>query len=87
LGQELNIITTNPYPWQAEVLNMIKQEPHPRNIYWIFDPIGNKGKSALVKKLCKDGIGHLLSWDEQRDVFHARSVHQHLKVVLFDLTR
>lgn len=61
---------------------MVKREPDVRHIIWLFDPFGRAGKSTLVKYLCFIGIAHIISWDEQRDVFLARKYNAHKKVFL-----
>ncbi len=33
--------------WQEDVLNMIKGPANDRMVYWLYDPIGNNGKSFL----------------------------------------
>lgn len=38
-----------PYPWQQELLDIIKTEPDPRQIYWIWETEGNTGKSVTGK--------------------------------------
>lgn len=39
------------YPWQAKVAEIIESEPDDRSIYWIWDPVGNCGKTAFCKWL------------------------------------
>jgi len=36
-------------PWQQGVMEIFNKEPDDRSIYWFWEPIGNVGKSALVK--------------------------------------
>nr|WAE43251.1 MAG: replication associated protein [Cressdnaviricota sp.] len=38
-------------PWQQELLKTIESKPDTRTINWIYDPIGNSGKSFLTKYL------------------------------------
>lgn len=40
------------YEWQSEIINIIKNEPDPRKIYWYWDKKGCKGKTTLAKHLC-----------------------------------
>ena len=42
----------NPYPFQQEIIDIIKTDPNDRNIIWIYNPEGNVGKSKLLKFLC-----------------------------------
>jgi hypothetical protein len=37
------------YEWQEQVLDIIKKEPHKRNIYWFWEPVGAAGKTSLIK--------------------------------------
>jgi len=39
------------YDWQKTVHDLIKVEPDERAIYWIFEGVGNCGKSAFVKNM------------------------------------
>lgn len=41
----------NPLPWQAQVMAMLTPLPDDRSIVWIADPVGNHGKSKLMKWL------------------------------------
>lgn len=49
------------YPWQKEVSDTIIGEDEDRKIYWIYDKVGNKGKSAFVKYNCVHKDALLLS--------------------------
>lgn len=42
----------NLYNWQKELHQIITLPPDDRHIYWLWDPIGNIGKSAYCKLLC-----------------------------------
>lgn len=37
------------YDWQQEVLDILATEPNTRDIYWFWEPVGNKGKSFMTK--------------------------------------
>lgn len=39
------------FSWQKCVLEMVASTPNSRQILWIFDPFGNKGKTYLAKHL------------------------------------
>lgn len=39
------------FPWQLEMIEIIKGEPDPRIIYWIYETEGNTGKSDFGKHL------------------------------------
>ena len=40
------------YPWQKDVLELVKTKPDDRSIYWYWEPEGNVGKTALAKHIC-----------------------------------
>lgn len=39
------------YDWEQEVLELIKEEPHDRLIFWYWSKEGNKGKTSFCKYL------------------------------------
>lgn len=86
IGQDLNEVRNNPYPWQEELNAIFRQAPDERKVYWIFDPIGNTGKSRYAKFLgYYFGFG-LLSFDDLRDILFAASI-QKSSGYLIDMTR
>lgn len=44
-------LITNLYPWEIEILDIIKNEPDERTIYWFYDEYGNIGKTQFSKYL------------------------------------
>lgn len=40
------------YEWQANIEDMVQEEPDDRTIYWYWDAKGGAGKTALIKRLC-----------------------------------
>ena len=41
-----------PYPWQAEMLDILQAPVDPRAIWWIHEPVGSTGKTTLLKHIC-----------------------------------
>ena len=41
-----------PRPFQQSIIDIAKGEPDKRYIYWIYETIGNTGKSILIEYLC-----------------------------------
>ena len=41
----------NLYPWQEKIINIIKEEPDDRTIYWLWENTGGIGKSQFTKYL------------------------------------
>lgn len=89
LGEDLTVINSHSFQWQKELLSILEQDPHPRHIIWIFDPIykGGNGKSTFAKYLVFHEEAQVLSWDLGRDPFYARKVQKHKRIVFFDFTR
>jgi hypothetical protein len=57
------------HPWQKQVLDWIKEPADSRTIYWVYEPVGNVGKSFLCKYLaCQRGT--ILSSGKATDVFN-----------------
>ena len=52
LQQRALKLITPDRSYQVDILNIIKNKPDNRNIYWYFDRIGNVGKSCFAKYLC-----------------------------------
>lgn len=40
------------YPFQKDVLELIKGDPDDRKVYWFYDLAGCKGKTTLAKHIC-----------------------------------
>ena len=47
--------------WQVQILDIIKQEPDDRTIYWYWSEAGNMGKTTFSKYLCVNHDACLLS--------------------------
>jgi len=48
----------NPLPLQKEIIDIIEGPPDDRRISWYYDPVGNTGKSKLVKWLCHKDMAY-----------------------------
>ncbi len=50
-------LISNLYPWQIEIVELLKTEPDGRTIHWYHEPIGGSGKSAFCKYMfAKHGV-------------------------------
>nr|QXP07600.1 MAG: replication associated protein [Arizlama virus] len=80
----------NPYPYQTEILELIKKEPDDRTIHWYWDAEGNKGKSTLVKSVIINNDNAMFFGGKCADIMCAAMLHMEeneLKIALVDLTR
>lgn len=56
--------------WQKQILEIIDSPPVPRKIYWIFDKIGNIGKSYLAKYICIKQPNTIIGGGKTNDIFN-----------------
>lgn len=82
---------TNPYDWQKKILDLTSKEPHPRQIIWITDSSGAKGKTALCKHICLTNNSAIVVGGKQGDAKYAIakmvSENRHPSIVLFNFCR
>lgn len=57
-------------PFQLELINIIKEEPDDRSIYWYWEKKGNVGKTSVCKHLCMNYNCIILN-GKQNDMFNA----------------
>lgn len=86
-ASDLKVISDSPYPWQKKILAIMDQEPDPRKIYWIYDPVGSAGKSDFTKYCAFHRGAQFMGWAKYADaanlVYKAKKRH----IFIFDLTR
>lgn len=70
-------------PYQQYILDYVKQTPHKRKLIWIYDKIGDAGKSELASHL-EDQLGFvLLKNGKTADIAHRWNGEN----IVFDLSR
>ncbi|QGH72493.1 MAG: Rep protein [CRESS virus sp. ctmn412] len=77
------------YPFQQEILDIIKTDSNDRVIYWYWEPNGNTGKSSLCKHIMLRYKACLIG-GAAKDNFHCVSSYledNDLKVCLIDIPR
>lgn len=88
------------YPWQQWVFNNCKDKADHRTINWVFDPIGNNGKTFFMKHmfdtvgaLCTDGgqqkdiTCYIASTQETKKGQIAKDLNKPGTTFIFDLAR
>jgi len=75
-----------PYGWQLDILDIIKNEPDDRTIYWFWEPYGNVGKSSLCKYLA---VKHdaIVICGKGSDIKNVLIKKKSLKLILVDIPR
>ena len=68
------IKVSEPYGWQLNVMEIIKNEPDDRTIYWFWEPHGNVGKTQLCKYLVVKHNALMLT-GKSNDMYHMISKH------------
>lgn len=74
-------------PWQKELLVEFRKEPDDRTMHWVYDPVGNKGKTKFAKFLCYKMDAVLLGYAQSGDVLNLVSKMPGKKVYVWNLTR
>lgn len=70
-------------PWQQKVLDVCATEPNSRDINWVYDPVGNNGKTFLCEYLIRN-MGAMVAGGKLADMKYAFDDH---KIVVFDVPR
>lgn len=84
IKESISVIT--PMGWQKDLVKRIPSM-EPRNIYWYWEPSGNKGKSALCKYLCVKH-GALILAGKSCDMKAAiASMKEKPKLIVMDIPR
>jgi len=79
-------VLTTLYAWQREVLDIcLSKKKDDRTIYWYFDEIGNKGKTAFCKYMAYNHGATVLSLGSTADI--ACSLPDQPEIVLFNIPR
>lgn len=74
-----------PRPWQQDIIDFVQAPADDRTIHWVYDVVGNKGKSRLTKHLiCQHGAVVLSGKLADMAYLYAKTK---APIVLFDITR
>lgn len=74
-------------PWQQQIVQLTDTTPHPRRIYWYYDPVGSAGKSSLAKYLYYHKKILTLTIGNAGDLLNMVSKMQGLPAYIFDISR
>lgn len=87
----------NPYPYQKFIMDLTKQKPDARTVYWFFEPKGNVGKTTIARYLSSKGWLYLsngktadiaLAWQGQNVVFDfSRSQNDHINYEVMEMLK
>lgn len=72
-------------PWQLEIVDIVKNEPDDRTIYWYWEPTGNVGKTTFSKYLSiKYGATPIEG--KKNDILYCAAEHES-DIYIMDLER
>lgn len=71
--------------WQQNIVNIIKEEPDDRSIYWYWEKTGNIGKSVFCKYLAVHHEATIFNNGKFSDL--AFAIPDNPKIIVFDLPR
>lgn len=75
----------NLYDWQARIRDICLAPPNDRDIVWVWEKEGNRGKTQFCKYMAVKHGATLLGNGAFKDI--AQALPDHPKIVLFNLTR
>lgn len=78
------VLLLTPYAWQSVILSMLELQPDSRKILWLWDPVGNTGKSYLARHLVRHRDAFYCTGGKHTDVFHAYGGQS---IAIFDFPR
>lgn len=73
-----------PRQWQADLIELLQQEPDDRTILWVVDYAGGKGKTFLAKHLVSKYNAFYTNGGKSTDIFYA---YQGQRIAIFDFVR
>lgn len=74
-------------PWQKEMLCFLRADPDDRTMYWVYDPIGNRGKTKFAKFLAYKEDAVLLGFANSGDALNLVSKMPGKQIYVWNLTR
>jgi hypothetical protein len=80
-------LPTTLYTWQEQVKHFCTSPPDDRSINYIYDPIGNTGKSKFCKYMCYHHGALMLPWGKTGDLLNLVVKKGAKDIYLFDLSR
>lgn len=86
MGEDLPSLD-NLYPYQQTLYKMCKNKPNDRHIYWIYDQIGNTGKSKFCKFMTYHEKTPMLTYGKNADILNLASKYPNSRTYLFNLSR
>lgn len=91
---EIAPIVENPYEWQKEILSKMEGPISHRDIVWVYDAVGNSGKTMLCKYIVlknqgTSNLAYYLGYGKAWDVKYALSKikEEFPRLLIFDFTR
>lgn len=84
-----------PYPFQEEILEIIKTKPDRRKIFWFWSEKGNNGKTVLCKHICLKNPNSIMVSGKGADIKYGivswkndkKNKNKNLKIILFHFVR
>ncbi len=74
-------------PWQKQMLLNLRADPDDRTMFWVYDPIGNRGKTKFAKFLVFKEDAVVLGFANSADALNLVSKMPGRKCYVWNLTR
>lgn len=85
-GEEKYVYDIELRPWQKYIYLYAKHNRNDREILWIKDPVGGRGKSAIIKYLVSRGLAVPITAAKAADILHVATKYKS-KCYIVNLTR
>lgn len=74
-------------PWQREMTGAFEQHPGDRKMFWLYDPVGNNGKTKYIKWLSFSQDALPLGYAHASDTLNLVSKFPNKRIYAWNLTR
>jgi len=75
------------YPFQKRIVDLCNTEPDDRTINWLWEDVGNVGKSALVRHLCINAGALLVSGKASDIKYQIANCREDPEIIIWDIPR
>lgn len=86
LSLQEELASSSLKPWQQALLDVVKEDPNPRTIHWIWDSQGGTGKSWMATYLGANHNALVLENAKKADLAYIYAQNP-TRMVVFDLSR
>lgn len=85
---QVPVLLPDQHPWQRQVLEELKQEPHRRNVNWYYEETGQTGKTVFAEHLFSTRGALILEPAKKADLnYILANTEPRPSIIIFDIPR